>query len=310
LHKVDYTQSCHSKTIILVRLTRETLLSIIFKVLKVLKDSMALKGNLKEFSFTQILNLVNLARKSGGLYIETATQSAHLIFREGKLAFGTLDEKDTPLLEILSKTRLVTTHQVRSLSERLLGQSDKEIGIYLINSGYLSQEQILAGLGDYLSGIVRSCFVWKEGAFHFEIGELPPDNIIPIRLDLENLSVESARQLRETDELKAEIPSLDMTLKFTDRPGLNIRDVNLSPEEWKVVSYINPKNTIAQIAASVQMDDNEVRRVVFALLQGGLVELSRPKQAPSQYPGRIFPTRDPVEQKSLVIRVIDRIKSI
>ncbi len=271
---------------------------------------MALKGNLKEFSFTQILNLVNLARKSGGLYIDTVTRSAHLIFREGKLAFGTLDEKETSLLEILSKTRLISTHQVRSLTERLSGQSDKEIGIYLINSGYLSQEQILAGLSDYLSDIVRSCFEWKDGAFHFEIGEIPPDNKIPIRLDLENLSVESARHLRETDELKAEIPSLDMTLKFTDRPGLNIRDVNLTPEEWKVVSYVNPKNTIAQIAASVQMDDNEVRRVVFALLQGGLIELSRPKQAPSQYPGRIFPTRDPAEQKSLVIRVIDRIKSI
>lgn len=271
---------------------------------------MALKGNLKEFSLTQILNLVNLARKTGGLYIDTTAQSAHLVFREGKLAYGVLDDKQTGLLEILSKTRLVTAHQVRTLSERLAGQSDKEIGIYLINSGYLNQEQILAGLGEYLAEIVRACFNWQEGVFHFEASELPPDGKIPIRLDLESLVVESARLLRQTDELKAEIPSLEMTLKFTDRPGLNIRDVNLSPEEWKVVSYVNPKNTIAQIATAVQMDELEIRRVVFALLQGGLVELSRSKQNPSQLPGRFYPSKDTAEQKSLVIRVIDRIKSI
>jgi hypothetical protein len=50
----------------------------------------------------------------------------------------------------------------------------------------------------------------------------------------------------------------------------------LSTVEWKVVGYVNPKNSIQQIAHTVRMDDLEIRRVVYALLQAGLVELIRP----------------------------------
>jgi len=112
------------------------------------------------------------------------------------------------------------------------------------------------------------------------------------------------------EELKSELPSLEMALKFTDRPGMNIRDVNLSVEEWRVVNYVNPKNTIQQIAKATHLNDLEIRRIVFALLQAGLVELVRPSGATAVLPQKMFPTKDPVEQKSLVNRLINKIRSI
>jgi hypothetical protein len=80
-------------------------------------------------------------------------------------------------------------------------------------------------------------------------------------------------------QLQDEIPSLEMALKFADRPGANLRNVNLSVEEWRVVSYINPKNTIRQIARTVKMNDLEIRKVIYGLLQAGLVEIVRPPGA-------------------------------
>ena len=56
--------------------------------------------------------------------------------------------------------------------------------------------------------------------------------------------MEGSRRMKEWEQLQEEIPNLDMALDFVDRPDANIRDVNLSVEEWRVVSYINPKNTI------------------------------------------------------------------
>jgi hypothetical protein len=61
----------------------------------------------------------------------------------------------------------------------------------------------------------------------------------------ENIIIEGSRQLRELEQLQDEIPSLDMALKFTDRPLTN---VNLSVDEWKVVKFVDPKNTMRQIA--------------------------------------------------------------
>ena len=85
--------------------------------------------------------------------------------------------------------------------------------------------------------------------------------------------------------MQDEIPSLDMALKFIDRPGTNIRNVNLSVEEWRVVSFINPKNTMRQIARATKMNDLEIRRIVYSLLQAGLVEVVRPEGAADRQAG-------------------------
>ena len=131
----------------------------------------------------------------------------------------------------------------------------------------------------------------------------------PVRMDLENLIIEGARQLREWEQLQEEIPSLDMALKFMDRPGTNLRNINLSVEEWRVVSYVNPKNTMRQIAQATKMNDLEIRRVIYGLLQAGLVEIVRPGGA-TLTNQRMFPTTNKEEQKSLVNRLINRIRSI
>ena len=117
-----------------------------------------------------------------------------------------------------------------------------------------------------------------------------------MRVDLENLIIEGSRQLREWEHLQDEIPSLDMALKFTDRPGTNIRKVNLSVAEWSVVSYVNPKNTMRQIAHATNMSELEIRKVVYGLLQASLVEIVRPGGASISISKKMFPTSNREEQ--------------
>ena len=271
---------------------------------------MALKGNLRDFSITQLLNLINLARKSGALYIEGSSDVARVFFRGGKLAYAQIAQQEKTLLQILLDTKRLTTAQYSLLSERVQGLNDKEVGLYLVNGGYINQEETFRVIETHLTNIMRQLFTWSEGYFHFETGELTPDEKIPARMDLESLIVEGARKLHELEELKAEIPSLEMALKFTDRPGTNIRNVNLSVEEWRVISYVDPKNTIQQIAHTTKLDDLEIRRIVYALLQAGLVEVVRPGGKPVPLNGKVIPTINRVEQKSLVNRLIERIRSI
>ena len=184
---------------------------------------------------------------------------------------------------------------------------DKELGLLLINAGYVSQEDILASLQHYFTGVVRRLFTWVEGFFRFEPDSLPPVDRIGVRVDLENLIIEGSRQLREWEQLQEEIPSLEMALKFTDRP---LKNVNLSVEEWRVVSYINPRNTMKQIAQTNKMNDLDVRRIVYGLLQAGLVEIIRPEGVVVPVSPKTFPTQDKEEQKSLVNKLIGRIRSL
>lgn len=272
---------------------------------------MALRGNLRDFTITQLLNLINLARKTGTLVVEGPSETARIAFRDGKLAYAQVGQEDNSLAAVLNKAKKLSAGHYKSIQQRGTQISDKELGLLLINAGYLSQEDILSSLQQYFADIVQRLFTWVEGFFHFDNDQLPPEDRICVRLDLENLIIEGSRQMREWEQLQDEIPSLDMALKFTDRPGTNLRNVNLSVEEWRVVSYINPRNSMRQIASATKMNDLEIRRIVYGLLQAGLVEVVRVEGPQPQVPSvRVFPTDDKEEQKSLVNRLINRIRSL
>lgn len=271
---------------------------------------MALRGNLRDFTITQLLNLINLAHKTGTLVVKGPTDVAQVAFRDGKLAYAQVGQAPSSLVFILHKANKLTTNQYKAIQERSKTIPDKELGLLLINAGYLSREDILSNLQLFFTDIVHRLFTWVEGFFHFENDLLPPDDRISVRLDLENLIIEGSRQVREWEQLQDEIPSLDLALKFTDRPGANLKKINLSVEEWRVISYINPRNTIKQIAHATKMNDLEIRRIVYGFLQAGLVDLCRQEGVTPTPQIRFLPSENKEEQKSLVNRLITRIRSL
>jgi hypothetical protein len=271
---------------------------------------MALKGNLRDFSVTQLFNLINLAGKTGTLTIEGPSEAAWVSFREGKLIHAQLGHENGTLTGILLRSGLLTPRQARAIKENTTEKSDKELGLILINAGYLNQQDILSSIRNNVMQIVYQLFTWNEGYFRFDDQVLPPADRITIRLNLENIIIDGARRMRENEALKEEIPNLDMALDFVDRPGANIRDVNLNVDEWRVVSYVNPKNSIRQIAKANNMSDLQIRKIVYGLLQAGLVEIIRPEGMKLPPQAKQLKPVDKERHSSLVNRLINRIRSL
>jgi hypothetical protein len=148
----------------------------------------------------------------------------------------------------------------------------------------VSQADILLSIRTHVLEIVYRLITWAEGLFQFQQNVLPGDDKILVPIELENVIIEAARRMREWERLTEELPSLDMALKFADHPNVNIKDLKLSAEEWRVVSFINPKNSMRAIARANNLSDLEIRRSVYGLLQAGLVEVVRPEGAPRPVP--------------------------
>ena len=268
---------------------------------------MALRGNLRDFTITQLLNLINLAQKTGTLIVDGPTEQAYVSFREGKLAYARIGQEDGSLASVLHKASKLNANQYQTITQRTGKMTDKELGLLLINAGYVSQEDILLNLQSHFTNIIRRLFTWVEGLFRFENQMLPPEDRINVKLDLENLIIEGSRQLREWEQLQDEIPSLDMALKFTERPMTNLK---LSVEEWLVVKSIDPKNSMKQIEGAAKLNDREIRRIVYGLIQAGLVEMVRPSTAPLRLNPKMFPTQDKEEQRNLINKLIGRIQKL
>lgn len=275
-------------------------------------NSMALKGNLRDFSITQLLNLVNIAKKNGTLSIDRGTETANITFSQGKLANADISGEINRLGKILHNSKIISDAQLSTINNRATKMTDKELGLLLINSGYVTQKEIILSLQNQYVSIIRKLYSWEEGSFHFDhAGKIPQGNI-PIKLDLEKIILEGLRQFHQQDQIKDAIPNLDLVIKFTDRPGVQLNNINLNEHEWKIISNIKANRSIKDISKEIEMTDIAIRKVVYNLLQAGLIELIRPQNESRRLPKleKVFSGKSKDEQKKLVNRLINRIRSL
>jgi hypothetical protein len=308
-----------------------------------------LKGTLQDLHTTQLLHLINLAKKTGTLHIyegvptgreiimgdgETkrpevvpGKEKARVSFREGKLIHALSSDQDPHLSTVLRKSGKLTDEQHKVIRQKAAAHSDKALALLLINANYVSQNDVIQSIQQYTLSIVYDIMALNKEPFTFEEGELPSSDRITVPIDLENVIIEGTRRSREMDQLIQELPNLDFALRFPGAFSEKFKNIQLTTEEWRVVRFINPRNTIRQIARACNMTDNEIRRIVYGLRSAGLVELVKPANAeppkpPPNRPGQAATPSAPGNaskpssqlkvqqpQREVVLRLIDRLKA-
>lgn len=295
---------------------------------------MPLQGNLQDFSATQLFNLINLSGRTGTLTIYDGVKSgekdamgkekllpgeerASVAFKSGKLVYAALAGQVGGLVSVLNKAGKLTADQARVISERAKNTSDKALALLLINTNYVTQSDIVTSIQQATLDVVYNVMMWNQEPFRFDDNMLPGNDRILVPIDLENVIIEGARRLQKEKELTEHLPNLDMALKFPENAKDKFQGVHLSVEEWRIVSFVNPKNTIRQIAKANNMSDLEIRRVVYGLEQAGLVEVIKPPGMDQRAAatGRAAGSRrqqakPPQVQKQVVNKLIEKLRSI
>jgi hypothetical protein len=293
---------------------------------------MPLKGNLADFSTTQLLNLINLARKTGTLRIYEpivtdekirdgagnernkvvpGEERATIAFREGRLILASMGAADGHLADVLHKAGKLNAEQARVIRERGKKYSDKALALMLINANYVTKADVVRSIKQRTLDIVYDVATWKAEPFVFQDDVVPQSDRITVPIDLKNVLIDLSRHVEDDEELTRELPNLDMALRFPDAPDDKFRGIHLGVDEWHVVAFINPKNSIRQIAKACNMTDLEIRRVVVGLLKAGLVELVKSpgmQQAKAASGGSRGTIQAPTVKRSVVERLIAKIK--
>jgi len=293
---------------------------------------MALKGNLQDFGTTQLLNLVHLARKTGSLQLQKSGENgsspspssrgadtSELFFQQGKLVHAVMTGYDGLLTSMLVKGGKLAEPQAKAIQQRAKSRDDKRLAMILIQNGYVSKEDVVQSVTKYIQEIVFHLFTWTEGAFYFEPNKQPNRARITVPIELGNVIMEGSRRVQELERLQDELPDLNMALKFTDHPDAKLRNISLSAEEWKIISYVKPTNSIRKIAQAHGMNDFQIRKIVYGMLQAGLVELVRPPGMAAPAPqrtsrpsrsARAQAKRPPAVKRGIINRLIARIKRL
>ena len=152
-------------------------------------------------------------------------------------------------------------------------QGEHEKGRIFLRNGKIVDAAVGNLRGD---NAVYEMAIWTKGTFSFESGE--ESDQVTVHASNATLMMEAARRLDEWRVLSRKIPSLDLVPYFTPRDQ-GQDQVTLSPQEWILVTRIDGRSSIEEIANSLQWAAFDVSKLLFGMITSGLVALRSPGES-------------------------------
>jgi hypothetical protein len=136
---------------------------------------------------------------------------------------------------------------------------------------YLRRGQIVHATAGSLVGeqAVYELARWSEGEFNFT--PEAETEIVSIEKSNTNLLMEAARQIDEWKILSKKIGSTRMIPVFA--PQASRVSVSFTPPEWAVITKVDERRSIDEIAAGLGLGAFEVCKVIYGLLTSGVLAL-------------------------------------
>lgn len=232
---------------------------------------MALQGNLRDFSATEILQLVGTQKKTGCLTMEWNTERAVVYIQDGRI-ISTRNpgmQKDDPLLLFLRRVHRLSDEQYRGILT-IQKESNRDIEDLLLNGRYLEADE-LAGyverqMLDDLTRVVR----WEDGTYRFDPHtrwNAPPI----VRLSIEGAMIEAARRVDEQKRFVQVFRDPYQLLGVRDLPDPN---EPLSEEERELFAIVDGHHTVQEIVDAAPLSEYEAYEALFRMVQENWVEVA------------------------------------
>ena len=157
---------------------------------------MDLRGRIDLFGVANIFQLLHQAEATGKLVLEGESERGRVYFHEGRLIYARTDAAMERLGDALVRRGVLEPAQLegaRIQAER----RDARIGSVLVDSGSLSQEQLVAAIQEQIQEVVFRLVAIEHGSFAFYSQIYPENEDILLDVSLDFLLIEGLRKLDE-----------------------------------------------------------------------------------------------------------------
>jgi len=141
----------------------------------------------------------------------------------------------------------------------------KEGGELYLELGNVTHAKTNSAVGEYA---FFSLMGSKVGKASFEPDEIPSERTISI--STEQLLLNWSYRKQEWDKLKEVIPSTNAIFRLSLQKSPENKNINA--DQWNVLALCNGTKTISEIADSLSWDEFKTSKIVFQLVQLGLLE--------------------------------------
>ena len=237
---------------------------------------MALEGNLKDFSLTDMFRLLASGAKTGTLHVESSEGTGVVCFRDGQILYATSRGGIGPAGKRLVSAGIISEKQLRQAQGLMkIQKKDKagrRLGQILVDEGYVEsavlEEYIRGQISDALFDLMR----WEDGSLMFESDEGFGDVDLGLSVTIDAVLADSVRRLELWNRIKDKIPTMDTRFAMSSNPGQKPADIHLKPREWMLLCYLHGSRSVRELVELTGYNDFETAKVLYGMYAGGLIE--------------------------------------
>lgn len=239
------------------------------------------KGNIKDISLIKLLVYLNRDQKTGTLVLATPNVTKKIFLQNGDAVFASSSYEDDRLGEMLIKAGKITVEQYDK-SVEILKATKKRQGAILVELGYLTPKDLFWGVKYQVKEIIQSMFIIEDADYEFIEGGLPEQEVITLKMSMGNLIYAGVNQIVNWTRIRREMPHTDSVLALSSDPLTLFQDIELTPQDKKILSLINGKSTIKQVIDSSWMGSFDALKILYVLWAIGMIEERKAQSAGSR----------------------------
>lgn len=231
-------------------------------------DAMALEGNLEEFNIVAVLQTVASGGMTGTLTVRDTTNKAGISFTEGCIVHATSTLEEDRLGEILIRTRRVSQGQLEKAAQRQLRlESGKRLGQILLEAGVITRDDLVMAVQIQILEVMSQLLLWSRGQWRFEFGAPDPNNITPTEaMSVDEILSGQILLLDTVDPVYDRSAVLNAVYDLTPGRSRDSTRITLERDQWRVLSAIDGRSPLREVAHRVGLDPDHVAHLVSELV--------------------------------------------
>ena len=232
---------------------------------------MAIEGALQDVALADICQLLAMGRKTECLSLTDRSNFGYIYFDDGRVIYASVLNRPDRLGELLVRNNVITRNDLSAAMEAQAHERGARLGELLVRNGALTKEQLQRYISLQIEEAVYHLFTWSQGTFHFDPDQRPDEGVFLINLPAENLLLEGARRVDEWGLIEKKIPSFDLVFVVEKNPDQAGEDVELTPEQKKLIPLIDGLRTVEELVHESGMVEFDCCKALFGLIQAGFV---------------------------------------
>lgn len=254
---------------------------------------MALQGSLQTMSVPDLLQFLAVGRKTGLLKFSHGKVAKGIYFESGVIVGSSTNDPREYLGQVLIHYGKITEeqlqaamevqrHEGQSLKSQVPGDSEEKgdvtppvvkrrLGQVLIDSGIVSEAEVIEVLEIRTLDIIYDLFIWKVGTFEFcAAGPLPAD-FTRVHVEPNRVIMEGVYRSDELARYQTLIPSdrsvMELGSGWTSSLGLG-------QTTRQLLYFLEKRMSVAEISYNMHSSPFEVYGQLYELVQKGLARVS------------------------------------